>query len=103
MNNNGEFKFNTIDEAVKDLRNGKMLIVVDDRDRENEGDLIMAAELVKPEDVNFITREGSGLLCLPVAAKIADKLQLKPMVENNTSLHKTPISVSIEYRHGPTT
>ena len=103
MNNNGEFKFNTIDEAVKDLRNGKMLIVVDDPDRENEGDLIMAAELVKPEDVNFITREGRGLLCLPVNAQIADNLQLKPMVENNTSLHKTPFSVSIDYRHGTTT
>jgi 3,4-dihydroxy 2-butanone 4-phosphate synthase/GTP cyclohydrolase II len=103
MNNNGEFKFNTIDEAVKDLRNGKMLIVVDDPDRENEGDLIMAAELVKPEDVNFITREGRGLLCLPVTAQIADELQLKPMVENNTSLHKTPFSVSIDYRHGTTT
>jgi 3,4-dihydroxy 2-butanone 4-phosphate synthase/GTP cyclohydrolase II len=103
MNNNGEFKFNTIDDAVKDLRNGKMLIVVDDPDRENEGDLIMAAELVKPEDVNFITREGRGLLCLPVTAQIADNLQLKPMVENNTSLHKTPFSVSIDYRHGTTT
>jgi 3,4-dihydroxy 2-butanone 4-phosphate synthase/GTP cyclohydrolase II len=103
MNNNGEFKFNTIDEAVKDLRNGKMLIVVDDPDRENEGDLIMAAELVKSEDVNFITREGRGLLCLPVTAQIADELQLKPMVENNTSLHKTPFSVSIDYRHGTTT
>lgn len=103
MNNNGDFKFNTIDEAVKDLRNGKMLIVVDDPDRENEGDLIMAAELVKSEDVNFITREGRGLLCLPITAQRAEELQLKPMVEDNTALHKTPFSVSIDYRHGTTT
>jgi 3,4-dihydroxy 2-butanone 4-phosphate synthase/GTP cyclohydrolase II len=102
-NNNEEFKFNTIDEAIKDLRDGKMLIVVDDPDRENEGDLIMAAELVKPEHVNFITREGRGLLCLPITAKRADELQLKPMVEDNTALHKTPFSVSIDYRHGTTT
>ena len=102
-NNNEEFKFNTIDEAIKDLRNGKMLIVVDDPDRENEGDLIMAAELVKPEHVNFITREGRGLLCLPITAQRANELQLKPMVEDNTALHKTPFSVSIDYRHGTTT
>jgi len=102
-NNNEEFKFNTIDEAIKDLQDGKMLIVVDDPDRENEGDLIMAAELVKPEHVNFITREGRGLLCLPITAQRADELQLKPMVEDNTALHKTPFSVSIDYRHGTTT
>jgi len=58
-NNNGEFKFNTINEAVKDIKNGKMVIVVDDPDRENEGDFVMAAELVKPEHVNFITKEGA--------------------------------------------
>ncbi len=103
QNNIEEYKFNTIDEAVKDLRSGKMLIVVDDPDRENEGDLIMAAELVKPEHVNFITREGRGLLCLPITSQRAEDLQLKPMVENNTSLHKTPFSVSIDYRHGTTT
>ncbi len=102
-NHNEEFNFNTIDEAVKDLRNGKMLIVVDDPDRENEGDLIMAAELVKPENVNFITREGRGLLCLPITVQRAEELQLKPMVEDNTALHKTPFSVSIDYRHGTTT
>lgn len=108
MNNNGsakneEYKFNSIDDAITDLRAGKMLIVVDDPDRENEGDLIMAAEMVKPEDVNFITREGRGLLCLPVSAQRADELQLKPMVDDNTALHKTPFSVSIDYRHGTTT
>ena len=102
-NNNEGLKFNTVEEAVADLRAGKMLIVVDDPDRENEGDLIMAAELVKPEHVNFITREGRGLLCLPITAQRAEELQLKPMVEENTALHKTPFSVSIDYRHGTTT
>lgn len=103
MSNNKEFKFNTIDEAIADIRAGKKIIVVDDPDRENEGDIIMAAELATPEDVNFITREGRGLLCLPMTSKRADELKLKPMVENNTSLHKTPFSVSIDYRHGTTT
>jgi len=108
MNNNGksnneEYKFNTIDEAIKDLRSGKMLIVVDDPDRENEGDLIMAAETVTADNVNFITREGRGLLCLPISMQRAEELELKPMVEDNTALHKTPFSVSIDYRHGTTT
>jgi 3,4-dihydroxy 2-butanone 4-phosphate synthase/GTP cyclohydrolase II len=65
-NNNSEFKFNTIKEAVEDIKNGKMVIVVDDPDRENEGDIVMAAELVKPEHVNFITKEARGILCLPI-------------------------------------
>ena len=65
-NNNGEFKFNTINEAVKDIKNGKIVIVVDDPDRENEGDFVMAAELVTPEHVNFITKEARGILCLPI-------------------------------------
>lgn len=108
MKNNGlgnseEYKFNTIDEAIDDLKAGKMLIVVDDQDRENEGDLIMAAEFVTPEDVNFITREGRGLLCLPVTVERAEELKLKQMVEENTSLHKTQFSVSIDYKHGTTT
>ncbi|MBT8393023.1 MAG: bifunctional 3,4-dihydroxy-2-butanone-4-phosphate synthase/GTP cyclohydrolase II [Ignavibacteria bacterium] len=103
MINNNEYNFNSIDEAIADLRKGKMLIVVDDPDRENEGDLIMAAELVKPEDVNFITREARGLLCLPITRMRAEELNFDHMVQNNTSLHKTPFSVSIDYRHGTTT
>ena len=89
--------------ALEEIRQGRMVILVDDEDRENEGDLIMAAELVKPENVNFITREGRGLLCLPITVQRAEELQLKPMVEDNTALHKTPFSVSIDYRHGTTT
>ena len=102
-NNSKEYKFNSIDDAVKDLKAGKMIIVVDDPDRENEGDLVMAAELVTPADVNFITREARGILCLPVTKERAEKLQLSEMVQYNTSLHKTPFSVSIDYKYGTTT
>ena len=80
-----------------------MVIVVDDPDRENEGDLVMAAELCKPKDVNFITREGRGILCLPITEEKAEDLNLDLMVQNNTALHGTPFSVSIDYRHGTTT
>jgi 3,4-dihydroxy 2-butanone 4-phosphate synthase/GTP cyclohydrolase II len=76
---------------------------VDDPDRENEGDLVMAAELCKPKDVNFITREGRGILCLPITEEKAEDLNLDLMVQNNTALHGTPFSVSIDYRHGTTT
>jgi 3,4-dihydroxy 2-butanone 4-phosphate synthase / GTP cyclohydrolase II len=103
MNNNNEFKFNTIEEAIEDIKAGKMLIVVDDADRENEGDLVMAAELCKPKDVNFITREGRGILCLPITEEKAKDLNLDFMVQNNTALHGTPFSISIDYRHGTTT
>ncbi len=101
--NTNEFKFNTIDEAIEDIKAGKMLIVVDDPDRENEGDLVMAAELCKPSDVNFITREGRGILCLPITEEKAKDLKLDMMVQHNTALHGTPFSVSIDYRHGTTT
>jgi 3,4-dihydroxy 2-butanone 4-phosphate synthase/GTP cyclohydrolase II len=103
MNNNNGLNFNTIEEAIEDIKAGKMLIVVDDPDRENEGDLVMAAELVTPKDVNFITREGRGILCLPITEKKAKDLQLDLMVQNNTALHGTPFSVSIDYLHGTTT
>ena len=103
MNNNNEFKFNTIEEAIEDIKAGKMLIVVDDADRENEGDLVMAAELCKSKDVNFITREGRGILCLPITEEKSRELDLDLMVQNNTALHGTPFSISIDYRHGTTT
>ena len=79
MNNNGfnnseKYEFNSIDEAVNDLKAGNMIIVVDDPDRENEGDLVIAAELVTPDDVNFITREARGILCLPVIKERAEEL-----------------------------
>jgi 3,4-dihydroxy 2-butanone 4-phosphate synthase/GTP cyclohydrolase II len=102
-NNNTEIKFNTIKEAVEDIKKGKMVIVVDDPDRENEGDIVMAAELVKPEHVNFITKEARGILCLPIIRDKAEELGFDLMVQNNTSLHRTPFAVSIDYRHGTTT
>lgn len=95
--------FNTIKEAVEDIKKGKMVIIVDDRDRENEGDLVMASSLVKPEHVNFITREARGLLCVSVTEKRAQELDLNLMVEKNTALHETPFAVSIDYKHGTTT
>ena len=103
MNNNNEFKFNTIEEAIEDIKAGRMLIVVDDADRENEGDLVMAAELCKPKDVNFITREGRGILCLPITEERSKELNLDLMVQNNTALHGTPFSISIDFKHGTTT
>jgi len=103
MDNSNEFKFNSIEDGIEDIKDGKMVIVVDDPDRENEGDLVMAAELCKPKDVNFITREGRGILCLPIREEKAEELKLDLMVQNNTALHGTPFSVSIDYRHGTTT
>ena len=103
MINNNEFRFNTIEEGIEEIKAGKIVIVVDDADRENEGDLVMAAELCKPKDVNFITREGRGILCLPINDEKAKELKLDLMVQNNTALHGTPFSISIDYRHGTTT
>ena len=101
--NNSEFTPNFIEEAIKDIKNGKMIIVVDDPDRENEGDLIMAAELVEPKDVNFITKNARGILCLPITQERAEELEFDFMVQNNTSLHRTPFSVSIDYKYGTST
>ncbi len=96
-------RFNSIEEAIDDIRNGKMVVVVDDRDRENEGDLIMASELVRPEDVNFITREARGMLCISITEERAKELQLDFMVEDNSSRHQTPFTVSVDAKHGTTT
>lgn len=95
--------FDTIEKAIEDIKEGKMVVVVDDADRENEGDIIMAAEKVTPEDVNFITREARGLLCQPVTEERAKELNLNFMVERNTASHQTPFTVSIDYLHGTTT
>ncbi|MBI3006285.1 MAG: bifunctional 3,4-dihydroxy-2-butanone-4-phosphate synthase/GTP cyclohydrolase II [Ignavibacteriales bacterium] len=92
--------FNTVDEAVEDFRRGKVLIVVDDEDRENEGDFVVAAEKVKPEIINFFVKEGRGVLCAPITSRRADELALDPMVETNTSLHETPFTISVDYIHG---
>ncbi len=101
--NEEQYKFDSIEEALQDIKNGKMVIVVDDADRENEGDLIMASELVTPEDVNFITREARGMLCASISTDRARELRLDFMVDNNTSLHATPFTVTVDYKHGTTT
>lgn len=103
MTRKEQFKFHTIDEAVADLRKGKLIIVVDDEDRENEGDFVAAAEKATPETVNFMTKFGRGVLSAPLTAQRAQELRLFPMVESNTSLHETPFTVSVDYIHGTTT
>jgi 3,4-dihydroxy 2-butanone 4-phosphate synthase / GTP cyclohydrolase II len=94
----------TIESALEDLRNGKLLIVVDDEDRENEGDFITAARNVTPEIINFMSKHGRGLICAPVTEARCDELKLNLMVENNTVLHQTPFTVSVDLiGHGCTT
>jgi len=92
-----------IEEAVEEIRQGRMVILVDDEDRENEGDLCMAAELVTPEAINFMAREGRGLICLPLSEERADELDLPLMVRENSSSFGTAFTVSIEARRGVTT
>jgi 3,4-dihydroxy 2-butanone 4-phosphate synthase/GTP cyclohydrolase II len=93
----------TIEEAIEDIRQGKMVILVDDEDRENEGDLTMAAEMVTPEAINFMARFGRGLICLTLTPDKCDALGLKPMVRDNTSPFETAFTVSIEAKKGVTT
>jgi 3,4-dihydroxy 2-butanone 4-phosphate synthase / GTP cyclohydrolase II len=94
----------SIESAIEDIKNGKLVIVVDDEDRENEGDFITAAENVTPEVINFMSRHGRGLICAPLSEELCDKFKLQPMVTDNTSLHATPFTVSIDLLgHGCTT
>jgi len=93
----------TIQEALKDFQSGKMIILVDDEDRENEGDLTIAADKVTPEAINFMAKYGRGLICLALDQKLVDKLQLPMMTTSNTSKFGTAFTVSIEARHGVTT
>lgn len=87
---------NTIEEALEELRNGKLIIVVDDEDRENEGDFVTTAENATPEIINFMSKYGRGLICAPITEQRAAELDLNMMVENNTVLHQTPFTVSID-------
>ncbi len=90
-------------QAITDIKNGKMIIVTDATDRENEGDLIMAAELVTPDAINFMATYGRGLICAPLPPDYAERLELPLMVPNNTSLHHTNFTVSIDAEAGMTT
>jgi len=97
-------QLNTIQEAIEDIRNGKIIIVVDDENRENEGDFIAAAEMVTPEMINFMARHGRGLICAPLTEERCKELDLTMMVENNTVLHHTQFTVSVDLiGHGCTT
>ena len=91
-----DFKLNTIEEAIEDFREGKFVIVVDDEDRENEGDFIMAAEKITPEHVNFMLKNGRGVLCAPITEQRCHELQLDMQVHDNTSLLGTPFTVTVD-------
>lgn len=91
-------KFNTIPEAIEDIKNGKMIIVIDDENRENEGDIIVAAEKATPDVINFMASHAKGLICMPVEQEILDRLNIPQMVEHNTDNHETAFTVSIDYK-----
>ncbi|MBV4428739.1 bifunctional 3,4-dihydroxy-2-butanone-4-phosphate synthase/GTP cyclohydrolase II [Clostridium tyrobutyricum] len=92
------YKFSPIEDAIEDIKNGKMVIVVDDEGRENEGDLVIPAENATGENINFMIKYAKGLLCAPVEEEIAVKLGLNPMVEKNTDNHETAFTVSVDYK-----
>lgn len=91
------FSFNTIEEALEDLRNGKIVLVTDDPDRENEGDFICAAQFATTENINFMATHGKGLICMPMSEEYVKKLQIPQMVSNNTDNHETAFTVSIDH------
>ena len=96
-------QFNTIDEAIDAIRHGEVIIIVDDEDRENEGDFVCAAETTTPEIVNFMVRHGRGMVCVPLTEERMNALQLGMMVDGNTALHGTNFTVTVDYVHGTTT
>ena len=98
-----EFKLNTIEEAIADFKEGKFVIVVDDEDRENEGDFITAAEMITPEKVNFMLQNGRGVLCCPITISRAKELDLNHQVEDNTSMLGTPFTITVDKLEGCTT
>lgn len=91
-----EYTFNTIEEAIEDIRKGKMIVVVDDEDRENEGDLVVAAEKITPSIINFMAKQGGGLICLPMTRERLEELSIERMVEKNTDPNRTAFTVSID-------
>jgi 3,4-dihydroxy 2-butanone 4-phosphate synthase / GTP cyclohydrolase II len=99
-----QLQLNSIEEALLDIRAGKVIIVVDDEDRENEGDFVCAAETITPETINFMATHGRGLICTPMEERRAEELGLNLMVSSNTALHETAFTVSIDLiGHGCTT
>lgn len=100
---NSDFKLSSIEEALEDFKQGKFVIVVDDEDRENEGDFITAAEMITPEKVNFMLRNGRGVLCAPITISRAKELELDHQVQDNTSMLGTPFTVTVDLLEGCTT
>src|ERR1041385_4924783 len=103
MPTRADVEFATIEAALEDIAAGKMIVVVDDEDRENEGDLVMAAEFVTADDITFMTRQGGGWICLTLTPERCDELELPLMALKNESAHETPFTVTIEAREGVTT
>jgi len=97
------FQFDTIDDVVSDIAKGRMVIVTDDADRENEGDLVMAAEKATPDAVNFMATHGRGLICVPISNELAEQLGLQRMVAQNREMHRTDFTVSVDAARGVTT
>ena len=95
-------KFHNIEDAIEDIKRGKMVIVIDDENRENEGDFIMAADRVTPQDINFMATVGRGLICAPITKKRAEELELPLMVSSNDSIHNTAFTISIDSAKGGT-
>src|ERR671937_3041740 len=95
--------FATIDEAIEEIREGRILLVVDDEDRENEGDLVMAADKATPESVNFMATHGRGLICVPMTGERLDELKLSMLVAENTAPMGTAFTVTVDARRGVTT
>ena len=89
-------KTDTVEQALEDIRQGKIVMVIDDPDRENEGDFICAAEFATPENINFMATHGKGLICMPMDKELCSQLGLKQMVEQNTDNHQTAFTVSID-------
>ncbi|MBS3126522.1 3,4-dihydroxy-2-butanone-4-phosphate synthase [Candidatus Woesearchaeota archaeon] len=96
-------KFATIPEAIKDLQRGRFIILIDDEDRENEGDLVLAAEKATPNKLNYMLKEARGILCVPMEGKRLDELDIPLMVQNNTDRFNTPFTVSVDARKGVST
>src|ERR1700747_1814531 len=98
-----ESPFATVEEAIEDIREGRFVVVVDDPDRENEGDLVIAAQFATPETINFMATHGRGLICLCITEERADRIGLRPMTERNEAPLGTAFTISIEAREGVTT
>ena len=96
-------KFDSINSAIKEIKNKGMVVVLDNEDRENEGDLVMASDAVTSSNINFMAKEGRGLICISVSNSRANKLDLEPMEQKNTSLHETAFTVSVDAIKGTTT